>query len=46
MVKTTTDRHPCDGPDRTRLLDEMRVTKGVARYTADFAVPTAPFPDH
>lgn len=27
------------------FLDEVRVTKGVARYTADFTPPTAAFPD-
>ena len=26
-------------------LDDVRITKGVARYLSDFAVPTAPFPD-
>jgi hypothetical protein len=26
-------------------VDEVRITKGVARYTADFTPPTAPFPD-
>lgn len=27
------------------MIDELRITKGVARYTEDFDVPTAPFPD-
>ena len=26
-------------------IDEFRITKGVARYTSDFLVPTNPFPD-
>lgn len=31
--------------DYTGLMDEMRVTKGAARYTGAFTPPTAPFPD-
>jgi len=26
-------------------VDDIRITKGIARYTADFDPPTAPFPD-
>lgn len=27
-------------------FDEVRITKGIARYTADFTPPTEPFPNH
>lgn len=31
--------------DMNGLLDEIRITKGIARYTAAFTAPTSPFPD-
>ena len=33
------------GGDFSGYINEFRITKGIARYTANFTPPTAPFPD-
>jgi hypothetical protein len=34
------------GYDLNGWMDEVRITKGIARYTANFTPPTAPFPSN
>lgn len=38
------DIHTNGGTPMRGYIDEIRVTKGVARYTANFTAPVAPFP--
>jgi hypothetical protein len=42
--EVTLGAYPNGGYEWNGLIDEFRVTKGVARYTSNFSVPTGEFP--
>ncbi len=42
LIGNSNDSGVCDS---NAAMDELRITKGVARYTADFTVPSTPFPN-
>ena len=44
-IGTWTIDSPSYDRDFEGFVDELRVTKGIARYTSDFTVPDGPFPD-
>lgn len=43
--KIASDQGAAAGSLITGYLDDVRITKGYARYTASFTAPTAPFPE-